>query len=62
MDLASNVLDEEFSTIESSTCENEVNRDGDVANLDVDSLNLSDTDESIQSARLSLLIKHFTAG
>jgi len=47
VDLASNILDEEYSTIESYTGENEVDSEGDVANLEVESLNLSDTDESI---------------
>jgi len=42
--LVFNVLDEELSTIESYTGENEVDSDGDVANSDVESLNLSDTD------------------
>ena len=62
VDLASNVLDEEFSTIESCTGENVVDSDGDVANSDVASLNLSDTDESIPWARLPLPMKHSTAG
>jgi len=62
VNLASNVLDEEFSTIESYTGENEVNCDGDLANSDVESLNLCDTDESILWAGLPLPMKHSTAG
>ena len=62
VDLTSNVLNEEFSTIESQTGENAVNGDVDVANSDVQSLNLSTTDETILWAGLSLLMKHATAG
>jgi len=62
IDLASNVLCEEFSTIESDTGENEVDSDGDVANSEVESLNFSDTDESIPWAGLPLPMKHSTAG
>jgi len=62
VDLTSNVRDEEFSTIESYTGENKVDSDGDVANLDMESLNLSDTDKSIPWAGLPLLMKHSTAG
>jgi len=62
VDLASNVRDEEFCTIESYTGENEVDSDGDVVNSDVESLNLSDTEESIPWAELPLPMKHSTAG
>jgi len=62
VDLASNVLDEEFSIIESYTGENEIDSDGGVANSDVESLNLPDTDESIPWAALPLPMKHSTAG
>jgi len=61
VDLASNVLDEEFSTIESYTSKNEVDSNGEVANSDMKSLNLSDTDESMLWAGLPLPMKYSTA-
>jgi len=62
VDIISNVLDQEFSTIESYTSTNKVNSNGEVANSDMQILNLSDTDASIRWAELPLPLKHATAG
>jgi len=61
VDLASNVLDEECSTIESYTGENEFDSNCDVANSDVESFNLSETNKSIQWAGQPLPMKDSTA-
>ena len=61
VDLTSDVPAEEFSTIEPYTGEIEIDSDGNLANSDMESLNLSDTEESIPF-ELPLPTKYATAG
>jgi len=61
-DLASNLLEEEFGTIEQYTGENELDLDKNEVDSDVESLNLSVTKESIPEVELPIPTKHPTVG
>jgi len=57
-DLASNLLDEEFGTIELYTGENVLNPDDSKVDSDVESLNLSDTEGSTPEIEPPIPTKH----